>query len=138
MLFPGQLQHHAPLQHSRTILQCYCQGQTDLEPDPDPRIEQGLLKTQHNDVIHAYETTVNYWYYILPRKIFSFANLRWATPTFASTMTNEILLQEGTTSPTPHVFFMGMPANVTGMVPMLLTEDRIPLGLPVQVSKNWH
>ena len=33
-----------------------------MEPDPDPRIEQGLLKTQHNDVIHAYETTVNYWY----------------------------------------------------------------------------
>jgi hypothetical protein len=33
---------------------------------------------------------------------------------------------------------MGMPANVTGMCPMLLTRDGLPSGIPVQVSKNWH
>ena len=109
---------------------------TDVEPDPDPTIEQGLLKTQYNDAMHAYETTVDYWY--SAKEGFSVRKFKVAYTDIREYDDYELVLEEGTTSPTPYVLSMGMPANVTGMVPMLLTEDGIPSGLPVQVSKNWH
>ena len=30
------------------------------------------------------------------------------------------------------------PDSITGMVPMLCDEEGVPLGVPVQLSKNWH
>jgi len=30
------------------------------------------------------------------------------------------------------------PANITGLCPILCDEQRVPTGIPVQLSKNWH
>jgi hypothetical protein len=108
-----------------------CQGQS--KDSPEAPVE---LKTDINLLLHSYETEVNYFYFekagCLCRK-------------FKADYTDiheyddyEIYLVEGSTSPTPYVLSMGMPANVTGMCPMILTKEGIPTGIPVQLSKNWH
>jgi hypothetical protein len=94
------------------------------------------LKTEMNALLNSYETEVNYFYFLkagcLCRK-------------FKADYTDiheyddyDISLVQGTTSPTPYVLSLGMPANVTGMCPMILTEEGIPTGIPIQLSKNWH
>ncbi|TWU56716.1 hypothetical protein Poly51_26330 [Rubripirellula tenax] len=38
----------------------------------------------------------------------------------------------------PFMLDMRPPANVTGLCPMLCDEEGRPIGIPVQLSKNWH
>jgi hypothetical protein len=38
----------------------------------------------------------------------------------------------------PYVLSMNEPANITGMVPILLDQNGLPTAVPVQISKNWH
>jgi hypothetical protein len=94
------------------------------------------LPTRFQPYLHAYETTVEYWYIAQPGRLGRKFNSGYID--IRDYDDYHIVLQEGTTSPTPYVLSLGMPANVTGMCPMLLTKDGIPTGIPVQLSKNWH
>lgn len=94
------------------------------------------LATRYQPSIHAYETAVDYWFN--PKPGFLCRKFKIGYTDIRDYDDYEIILEEGTTTPTPFVLSMGMPANVTGMCPMLLTKDGIPSGIPVQLSKNWH
>jgi len=38
----------------------------------------------------------------------------------------------------PFIQFISVPANVTGMAPIVCSTDGVPTGIPIQISKNWH
>ena len=38
----------------------------------------------------------------------------------------------------PLIQFISVPANITGMAPMICSTDGVPTGIPIQLSKNWH
>lgn len=38
----------------------------------------------------------------------------------------------------PFMLYLRNPAQITGMLPMLCDEQGVPIGIPVQLSKNWH
>ncbi|GAB6166078.1 hypothetical protein JCM19992_20780 [Thermostilla marina] len=38
----------------------------------------------------------------------------------------------------PFLFYLRNPANITGLCPILCDVRGVPLGVPVQLSKNWH
>lgn len=107
-----------------------------IQLNPPPSSTMLTLQTHFQPYLHAYETTADYWYVAKPG--FLGRKFKAGYIDIRDYDDYEIVLEEGTTSPTPYVLSMGMPANVTGMCPMLLTKDGIPSGIPVQLSKNWH
>jgi hypothetical protein len=107
-----------------------------INKDVVPQTSNPAMQTRYDASMHAYETAVEYWYVAKPG--FLGRKFKMGYTDIREYDDYEIALQEGTTSPTPYVLSMGMPANVTGMCPMLLTRDGLPSGIPVQVSKNWH
>ncbi|MHC4370477.1 MAG: hypothetical protein ACYSW8_22935 [Planctomycetota bacterium] len=46
--------------------------------------------------------------------------------------------RSGTNEPIPFLLDLRVPANITGLCPILCDEKGRPTGIPVQLSKNWH